>query len=823
MSFVSRTGQRGGWLVCTLLALVLTPLATAQYNEALLTRDAVLANEAWLEAMNALLAQDEAAADAAFDKLLDMNVSPLRLAMLEQRSTKSGSGGGAVLLLEQDAQADRLSDSAKKIYDLLVVGREQRAEANDGWYFASLGRFDIANANFVALLDQEPDPVALLEFSDQYKDRHAILLTLAGNPVLSDSIKRVLDVLREGERIVKADPLRIRRNIDRLSGPPRAFENGLGLLVDSGEYAIPALLEVLADENRKDIHRAITLVLPKIDRPALNPLLAALKMDNVALKLIIIDTLGKIGYGQSKPYLVALAADMSEPSEVRAAANAVLGSLSSGGLVFPENCSPAECLFRLALYYYDQNEALMPDPRLDTANVWYWRDSILQNVPVPTEIFEEVMAMNLCEQALKLDENLKPALALWLAANFRRAAELGDKTDGTRPDDFASPDYYALAAGSEYCQLTLAKAVRDGDPAVALGAIRALRRTAGPASLLGVQDGEQPMADALQFPNRLVRIRAALALANARPLTAFKNSEYLMPVLGETLRLHAGLRYALIIDREQQISNVIAGALRDAGFEVVTATELINGMKIARDTQPGIDVVFLAEDINAGGFEPGLETLADDFQFAAAPVVLVETENNENRVKEMLRKDGSLGVLHPNPTPEDIVTAVEETLAQNGATLITPESGIEIAAEAVAALTDLAISRSPLFDAEKIENAVLDVFKTSDPALRLAAAKLLAEIPSALGQEAVARVALDEATAEDVRLAMFDTLSTAAKNHGNKLPSTLVSDIRKLAESREIPELREAAAQVIGALSLPTSKAYEVLEEVSSPASGEAS
>lgn len=823
MRFVIRTGQRGGWLVGTLLASLLTPLATAQFNEALLTRDAVEADEAWREAMTAVLAQDEAASEAAFGNLLEMNVTPLRLALLEQQSTRRGAGGGATLLLEQDAQADRLGDNARQIYDQLLIGREQRAQANDGWYFASLGRFDIANANFVALLDQEPDPIALLEFSDQYQDRHAILLTLAGNPILSDSIKRVVDVLREGERIVKADPLRIRRNIERLSGPPRAFENGLGLLIDSGEYAIPALLEVLADANRKPIHPAIILALPKIDRPALNPLLAALDMNNETLRLTIIRSLGKIGYGQAKPYLAALAADSTSSTDVQNAAREVLSSLPSGGLVFPEDASPAECYFRLALYYYDQNEALAADPRLATANVWYWRDSILQNVPVPTAIFDEVMAMNLCERALALDSNLKPALALWLAANFRRAAELGDDTDGTRPDNFPTPDYFALAAGSEYCQLTLAKAVRDGDPSVALGAIAALRRTAGPASLLGTDNGMQPMVDALQFPNRLVRIRAALALANARPQTAFKNSEYLMPVLGETLRLHAGLRYALVVDREQQASNIIAGALRDVGFEVVTAAELVTGMRIARDTQPGIDVVFLAEDIGAGGFEPGLAILADDFQFAAAPVVLVATENNDNRVQALIRKDGSLGVLSPNPSADEIVTAVEDTLAQNGATLVTPESGIEIAADAVAALTNLAISRSPLFDAEKIENAVLDVFKTSDPALRLATAKLLAEIPSERGQEAVARVALDEATAEDVRLAMFDALATAAKNHGNKLPSTTVSDIRQLAESREIPELREAAAQVLGALSLPTGLAYEVLEKVVGTESEEAS
>jgi HEAT repeat protein len=813
MSFLTRTCRRGQWLTFSMLAYVVATQVAALDNEALLTRAAIEADEVWRAAMVAILADDDDAAEEAFGKLLEMDVTPLRLAMLEVSTTRRGAGGGAVLLMEQDAQADRLSDNAQQIYERLLIGREQRAQANDGWYFASLGRFDIANANFVALLDQEPDPVALLEFSDEYADRHAILLTLVGDPTIGESVKRILAVLREGERRVKADPLRIRRNIERLSGPPRAFENGIGLLVDSGEYAIPALLEVLGDANQQAVHPAILLALPKIDRPALNPLLAALDTTDQTVQLAIIRTLGKIGYGQAKPYLRALANDQSVSTDVRSAASTQLHQIASEGLIFPEDATPAECFFRLALYYYDQNEALAADPRLETANVWYWRDSILQNVPVPTAIFDEVMAMGLCERALKLDPTLKPALALWLAANFRRAAELGNGTDATRPDDFPPPDYFAVAAGSEYCQLTLAKAVRDRDPAVALGAIAALQRTAGPATLLGVDEGMQPMADALQFPNRLVRIRAALALANARPQVSFKNAEYLMPVLSETLRLHAGMRYALVIDRQQQASNIIAAALRENGFEVVVAAELVTGMRIARDTQPGIDVVFLAEDIGAGGFEPSLDILANDFQFASAPVVLVQGEQNEQRVKEMSRTDGRLGVLGPNPSPEEIVVAVEDTLAQNGAELISPESGVQIASEAVAALTDLAISRSPLFIPEKIENAVLEVYKSEDAALRLAAAKLLAEIPSAMGQEAVAKVALSEDTDEDERVAMFDALAMAAKNHGNKLPSILVSDIRKLAEGRENVKLRTAAAQVLGALNLPTGMAIEILKE----------
>ena len=77
--------------------------------------------------------------------------------------------------------------------------------------------------------------------------------------------------------------------------------------------------------------------------------------------------------------------------------------------------SADDSLYRLAVRYFDEDHSVRSDPRIDTANVWYW-DAQLQAV-VPTvvqqDIFAPVMAMRCCEEALNLRGDNGDALALW--------------------------------------------------------------------------------------------------------------------------------------------------------------------------------------------------------------------------------------------------------------------------------------------------------------------------------------------------------------------------------------------------------------------------
>src|SRR5262249_10258720 len=130
-----------------------TPLAVAQE----MTDDMVGQNEkawrTWKSAMTALEKDKFEDAVKQLDEISKMSLSPLRLALMADRT--------GTLRFEQAVASNKAGDSGKAILEQVNVGRKQKALAEDGWHFAAIGRFEYANSNFKALVDANPDPVAL--------------------------------------------------------------------------------------------------------------------------------------------------------------------------------------------------------------------------------------------------------------------------------------------------------------------------------------------------------------------------------------------------------------------------------------------------------------------------------------------------------------------------------------------------------------------------------------------------------------------------------------------------------------------------------------
>ncbi|MBU0641426.1 MAG: hypothetical protein KKB50_21405 [Planctomycetes bacterium] len=813
---VSRARPRRytGVFLAAVLGLFGTSFVAAQTSPGgFVTGAAAHAWDLWQAAMTAILAHDGEAAETAFEGLVQANPSPFRVALLAERTITRTSEGGAVLLFEQDHESGKLTPNAQRIAELLDAGREQMNQADDGWYFTAIGRFDVANANFRALLDSEPDPVALLEFADRLRKRQEVLLRVADNPVMGPAVREIMKLLETGELLIKADPTRIKEHIERLGGPPRAFENAVQRLKDSGEYAIPFIIQILRDPAKKELTQPVLRCLPQIDRPALNPLVMTLRMSDHSTKRYAITALGQIGYGQPVPYLLQLNENPETPEEVRNVVVAALDALRARGIKSAPDLTAAEAFFHLAEAYYEDQESLAADPRLDMANVWYWRDDLLQNIKVPTAIFNEIMCMRCCEEALLLDPNMEPALALWLAADFRREAQLeAGAIDNTRREVYPSAAYFAQAAGAEYCLLALTRAVEDGDPAVALGMIEALQKTAGAASLV-VQDadGRMPLAEALSFPDRMVRIRAALALGHAKPVEPFHNYHNLMPVLSEALMLHAGARNALVVDPDETTANPIAAALRAEGYTVLIESELFAGLQHVRSELPGLDVIFIASDIPDPGLVSGLKQLRREFQFAATPTIIIIKPADQQVVRDQVRADHRLEALVPTDDPEEIRTTIARVARAVGAQPITADVGASLAQEAAEVLEMLSVTNNPLFSVADAEAALLVALGTPDARLRLTVGRTLGYLGSAAAQQALGDIALDTDEEQDMRVAMFALLADAAKRRGTHLGDEWIQRIITIAENDENMVIRTAASQTLGALNLPGNPASKII------------
>ena len=806
-------GRFARWTLCIVILCACVTAARAQLPlGGFVTGRAAEAWTGWEAAMQAVLAKDDDATEAAFAELLGADPSPLRLALFRAR-TPGSPIGGAVLLFEQDVEAGTLGDNGKRLGEMLTTGGEQMNQADDGWWFASIGRFDVANANFGALLNSDPDPVALLEFADQKKRRHETLVQLINHRVMGQSAARMIKLLARGESMIKSDPGRIRNQIERLSGPPRAFENAIAALEDSGEYAIPFLIQTLRDPDKRNLTQAIVRALPLIDRGALNPLVLALRMNDPSIKSYVIRALGAIPYRQSLPYLMQLKQDSATAPQTQADVAAALAGLRSLGIDVDDGIPAGRLFYSLAEAYYENRGSLAADPRLDTANVWYWREDMIQNIEVPTQIFNEIMCMRSCEEALLLDPSMKEALALWLAANFRREAQLEPvQTDATRPDNYPSAAYFAQSGGAEYCMMVLARAVRDADAAVALGAIEALHNTAGPSSMVGEETSKQPLAEALNFPNRMVRVRAALALGQARPGASFNNYQNLMPVLAEALMLHGGSRGALVIDPDESSLNATTAILRGEGYTVLTNSSLLPGLEQVRKELPGLDVVFVASDIQDPNLKSGLHSIRTDPTFRALPVVIVSKRGSRDAVRTLVRSDHRLTDVLPDDEPGRVLDAIARVSKAVGFAAITEDLGGQLALEAAETLRDLAKTNNEVFDLSRAQNALVAVIAATDDAdLRLTVAEVLGYMASGEAQEAIARIALDPSRDVDTRVSMLTALSEAAKRRGNLLGSSSVDSLINLVKNEQDEALRTAASQALGALNLPSNRARELI------------
>ncbi len=182
---------------------------------------------------------------------------------------------------------------------------------------AVLGKFAQADAFAKSLLAKNPDPLDVLKWADEHTNSIKTLDLLLSKIEVSESASQVMDLIREGELLMRRDPKRIKSNIQKLGGEPQMEFNATNRLRDSGEYAVPWLVSTLQDDTQSRLHSRIIRMLPKMGKGAVSPLAIALKMDDNKTKQFLVKALGQIQYPQAVPYLLAVLEDPTSSPELR--------------------------------------------------------------------------------------------------------------------------------------------------------------------------------------------------------------------------------------------------------------------------------------------------------------------------------------------------------------------------------------------------------------------------------------------------------------------------------------------------------------------------
>jgi len=693
----------------------------------------------------------------------------------------------------------------------------------DFLHFARLGKFQEARAFATTLLEQpDLDPVELLAIADRDRKSLNTLITVINNSSIGEEARRVLDVLHEGEHLRRQDPERINVNIEKLTGPPQTEYNAIQNLIDSGEYAVPWMVQALMDQGRQRLWPRIIRTLPQIGQPAVNPLVVVLEERDRNLRQNVIHALGDLGYAYAVPYLKKLLASEDIEEDTRAAAEQALTKIARRtGCRF--RASGADEFIALGEQYYDEQGSLRADVRASSANIWYWRDGFVQAVVVPRDIYGPIMAMRCAEEALLLDPGRAEAIALWLAADIRREARLGldvesgevveEELDATRPPGFPRAIYFARAAGARYCLDVLDRANRDQDTPVALGAIAALQTVAGATSLVEFRGAGQPLVQALQFPDAVVRIKAAIALAEARPKSGFPGVEWGVPALAEAL-LNTGAQRFVVIDPDRENLNRVMDFLRAGGVEVLGGNDFYTTLERARREFRSVSGMFISSAIKNPGVREGVEDLRREFLFRMTPVVLIRGAREYETAGNLAQHDLLVAHIGADAEGDELLEAMRDVMTRSGRMLSNPDQALELALAAADAILGLSLDGQTVLNVAAAEPALLSVLREAqDEELRTRAVLVLASLPTQSSQRALAEVALEDGQSETLRVAAFAGLADSAKTNGNRLTDTLLSRLVKAATDEPDLTLRTAASRALGALNLTDNKASEIIRK----------
>ncbi len=703
------------------------------------------------------------------------------------------------------------------------AGASVEALFADFIHYARVGRFQTADAFAQALLAHpELEPVTILEAANRDKEAIATLLTIMRNTNIGDNAARVLELIHKGEYEKRQASERILANIELLGGDPQQEFFAIKYLAESGEYAIPYLVDSLLDSSRRKLWPRVVNAIPKIGKPAVNPLLVALAVQRNDVRINLIDALGEIGYPQAIPFLRKLLSKEAVSREVKDASARAIGRIEAiTGRSFPG--SAEELFFQLGEQYYNDDETVRSDPRLDEANVWYWNeaDQALKRVVIPQRVFGSVMAMRASEEALLLKNDYAEAIALWVAANIRRESRLGmnvesgdpnetGEKDATRPDVFPRALYFTQTAGPRYAHRVLARAVRDNDSAVALGAIEGLRTTAGEASLVGLEDEKQPLVQALQFPDLVVRIRAALALGAAMPQSRFTGSEQVVPVLASAL-LQTGREQILVVDGDEANQHRVAGALRGSDRQVISDAHFFTAMDRARTEFQTLTGVFVATDATQPELAEAVRRLRREFVYSKVPVVVMVKPQQSGMATRLRLSDPYVETVDAAADGADLVKAFDRVRARTGQLGLSADLALTIALQSAETLRRVALDAGTVLEVSEAEPALIAALSSPEQKLQVLAASVLALLPRPTAQRAIAHVALDAGHQEPLRLAAFSSLAESARNHGLLLEDGQVKSLVDIARGEQNLTLRTAASQALGALNLKTNKASEII------------
>lgn len=686
-----------------------------------------------------------------------------------------------------------------------AINPELKGAVENYWHYGKVARYDLAAAEAKKIVESGADPEMVLRAFEQVSTARndnldQWLLRWQGVEQMRETTVPVIKLVAEGYRARRSSPDFIRGQIERLNLGERPYGLAMSRLLESGELAVPFMLETLRDPGKKSLQPTIRRALRDLGQRGLNPLVAATEMQEWDTLTVVVGVLGDTGYPAVAPYIARLLESQQAPPAVKQAASEALAKL---GVAPSASTKASDLYYDVGVSFYNGTCSIVADTRYPNANIWYWSQQGLERKEVPHEIYHELMAMRASEYTLKLGgAKSDDALSLWLAANFKREAELPEgAADATRPEGYPPGHYWGVSAGAKYLEAALARALGDRNAAVAFRSIRSLQEIVGQGNLASGQS--QPLINAMQFADRKVRFEAAFALAAALPQQNFEGSTRVVPLLAEALA-QTGQPSVLVVAPNQDQVNKLVDGLKGAGYAAAGATTAEGAASVAISL-PACDVIVVSEDLGAGNVDQLFIMAGENARLAgAARLVMTKTEAS---IYEPRKVSETLLSTTTATEPEALKPAIEAARVKAGSLPLDDTVATDYATRAGNLMLKVGINRNPVLPLDPAKQSLLAALSDARPDIVKLSGNVLGLLNDKDAQGGLLMTASDEKTADDVKISLYKSLATNAKNYGNHLSPEQVQTLEKTVADATNLEVRAAAAEARGALNLPADQA----------------
>ncbi len=682
---------------------------------------------------------------------------------------------------------------------------EPKALWSDFNHYVRIARPDLAQATGEALLKavDEQQLLDVVESGDYHDYEKTLIIAskIESLRELSDQIAGKIQAARVGRA---RDPKRIIADITSLAEGERANVNATARLKAAGQYAAPALLQTLLDEKQNRLHPYVLTAMVSLGRSVVQPLSVALPSLGPVAQGQVAQVLAEIGYPRAMPYLKEVSENPKTDPSAKKTIDAAFQQIAKTADV-PENVSAAELFLTLGQNHYaagSRGDKGSSDAGEGKALIWTY-DTLagLVPIPIPNEIYHDVLAMRAAKTALSLNPQMDAALSLWLASNLRRENHLPAKAvDLSYDQSMRPPAYYLEMAGPLRQHDVLARALEDNDSALALDAIDALRKTAGTDALINREGTVQPLLRALSFPDRRVRFEAAFTMANAQPKNEFPGVDRVVPVLAEALR-QSDSQSVMVVASDRDAANKLVSDLKEAGFQAFGGTTL-NEVIDTVNSGPGVDLVIADQDL--AGIEGLRRDLSQNYKLSSAPMIAVVSAGDQIELNRRYDQDRSITTVVRSSGNDNLKKAIDDTAKKSAGAPMTPDESKHYALTALNILGEIARGGSPLFKASDAQSSLIDALTDKRAEVVTGAAQVLARLQTPEAQQAIAETALNASQPEEIRVALLGSLAESATQIGNHLGEVALGKLLDLVKTSQGP-LAIAAARAHGALTLPTS------------------